>query len=423
MRLPLLQCKSLSLFAKNLLLVVFALQIMGIFPIQALAVSQLTSSPVNLRFGNIDIGQSQTLLVTITNNGGATMTINGISSSNPEFSAGNLNLPLALASGQSFDLTVTFAPQTIGWTSGNIQCVCSPSGAPFYLPVAGTGVSNEALAASPSVLSFGQVAIGGKASLPAVITNNRNWSITIASIQSTNGEFSVSGPSLPAILQPGQSIDLTVAFSPQSTGLIGGSVFVNPGLVVPFTGTGAQAVGQLILSPAPLNFGDVNVGTTSTQSLLLSATGASVTVSSAASGSSQFVLDGAVFPFTIAAGQSQSFNVAFTPQNSGVQSASLTFVSNASDSQAAEALSGTGTVPSYSVGLYWNSSPDVVGYNVYRAGSNGAYQKINSSLDPSTAYTDSTVASGQTYYYAATSVNSTGEESAKSTPSVEAVVP
>jgi fibronectin type 3 domain-containing protein len=44
-------------------------------------------------------------------------------------------------------------------------------------------------------------------------------------------------------------------------------------------------------------------------------------------------------------------------------------------------------------------------------------------VNPNTAYTDSTVVSGQTYYYAATSVNSSGQESALSTPPVEAAIP
>jgi hypothetical protein len=43
------------------------------------------------------------------------------------------------------------------------------------------------------------------------------------------------------------------------------------------------------------------VGTTETQPIMMSAAGSSVTVSSDASSSSQFVLDGATFPFTIAA--------------------------------------------------------------------------------------------------------------------------
>jgi hypothetical protein len=149
-----------------------------------------------------------------------------------------------------------------------------------------------------------------------------------------------------------------------------------------------------------------------------------VTVSSASSSSSQFVLNGASFPLTIPAGQSVSFNVAFTPQSSGTVSGSLAFGSNASSSRTTESLTGAGTVPVYSVNLFWNSSTDVVGYNVYRsAAANGTYSKVNSALQPSTTYTDNTVVSGQTYYYAATSVNSAGQESARSTPPVQAAIP
>jgi fibronectin type 3 domain-containing protein len=81
-------------------------------------------------------------------------------------------------------------------------------------------------------------------------------------------------------------------------------------------------------------------------------------------------------------------------------------------------------VTAYSVNLFWNSSADVVGYNVYRSTTtNGTYLKINPTLEANTAYTDSTVVAGQTYYYAATSVNSTGQESTRSTPPVQAMVP
>jgi fibronectin type 3 domain-containing protein len=146
-------------------------------------------------------------------------------------------------------------------------------------------------------------------------------------------------------------------------------------------------------------------------------------VTSDSSSNSQFVLAGAAFPLTIAAGQSSSFNVAFKPTSSGAESASLTFASNASSSQTVESLTGTGTTTTYSVSLSWNASSNVVGYNVYRStASNGTYAKINSSVDANTAYTDNTVLSGQTYYYEATSVNSSGQESAP-TPPVEASVP
>ena len=101
----------------------------------------------------------------------------------------------------------------------------------------------------------------------------------------------------------------------------------------------------------------------------------------------------------------------------------MTLASNASNSQTAESLTGTGVTPTYSVNLSWNASTSsVAGYNVYRGTAAGSYSKVNSTLDSSAAFTDNTVASGATYYYAATAVNSSGEESSYSAP-LKVVVP
>jgi fibronectin type 3 domain-containing protein len=75
------------------------------------------------------------------------------------------------------------------------------------------------------------------------------------------------------------------------------------------------------------------------------------------------------------------------------------------------------------VDLSWTAAADAVGYNIYRSTtSGGAYTMINTSLDGTTAYTDSTVVSGTTYYYVATSVNASSEESGYSAQT-EAVIP
>lgn len=73
---------------------------------------------------------------------------------------------------------------------------------------------------------------------------------------------------------------------------------------------------------------------------------------------------------------------------------------------------------SHSVALSWtpSTSQNVIGYNVYRAtGSGGPYAKVNGALIAATAFVDSYVASGQSYYYVATAVDTSNSESAYST--------
>ncbi len=76
------------------------------------------------------------------------------------------------------------------------------------------------------------------------------------------------------------------------------------------------------------------------------------------------------------------------------------------------------------VDLNWkaSTSQDVVGYNVYRGPDGTTWKKINPSPSASTAYSDSSVANGSTYYYSTTAVDSYGAESRK-TAAVKAVIP
>jgi hypothetical protein len=292
--------------------------------------------------------------------------------------------------------------------------------------VNGNGDISPPVTATPSSLSFGSQTVGSTSTLPLVLTNTRKWAVSLTGFQTSGAVFSITGPALPLSLPAGQSVAFNVSFAPQSPATDGGSIFVQgPALIVPLTGTGtAVVVGQLTIAPSALNFGNVTVGNTGNQSLNLSASGAAVTISSSASSSGQFSLAGASFPMTIAAGQSVSLDVAFTPQSSGAASGSLAFTSNAATSTEAEPVTGTGVTPVYSVGLSWTpSTSEVTGYNVYRGpASTGPFSKINPSLNSTTAYTDSTVTASQTYYYVTTAVNSSNEESAPSTPA-EAIIP
>ena len=76
--------------------------------------------------------------------------------------------------------------------------------------------------------------------------------------------------------------------------------------------------------------------------------------------------------------------------------------------------------------LSWtaSTSSNVAGYNVYRGTtSGGPYStKLDSSLVTGTSYTDNTIQSGQTYYYVATAVDSSGNESVPSNQT-QAVIP
>jgi fibronectin type 3 domain-containing protein len=107
-------------------------------------------------------------------------------------------------------------------------------------------------------------------------------------------------------------------------------------------------------------------------------------------------------------------------------SGNVSIASDATNSPSTINISGTGvSVTPHTVALTWTASTSTVsGYNVYRGTtSSGPYAtKLNSSLVTSDQYTDSTVVSGQTYYYVVTSVDSNNVESVDSNQAT-AVIP
>ncbi|MGA8489104.1 MAG: choice-of-anchor D domain-containing protein [Terriglobales bacterium] len=393
----------------------------------------LTTNPASLNFGSVQVGSNQSLSETLTNSGGSSVTITQVSPTGTGFSVSGLSLPLTLASGQSQGFSVTFTPSSSGSSSGNLSIISNASNSTLNVPLSGNGLAAGSLVPSPSSLSFGSVQLGDNQQLSETLTNSGGVNVNISQASATGTGFTMSGLNPPLVLTPGQHYTFTVTFTPPSSGTDSGSVSIvsnasNPNLSVPLSGTGTPVPqGQLAVAPTSMNFGNVVVGTNSQLTGTLTASGQSVTVSSDTLNGSAFAVSGISFPVTIPAGQQVQFTVTFTPAGTGVASGGVSFASNASNSPTAETFTGTGTPPpQHSVNLSWtaSNSQNISGYNIYRGiKSGGPYSKINSVLNASTLYTDSTVADGQTYYYVTTAVNSSNEESGYSNQATAVIPP
>ncbi len=396
----------------------------------AAAVSVANSS---LSFGTVAVGSSMTVADSIANNTSSSVTVSSIAGLGSGFQVTGVTLPLVLAAGQSASFNVKFQPAAAGTSSVTIsfegqngQTLVSLS-ASASVVAAGT---QGTLSPSPASLAFGNVQAGGFGNLSETLTNTGASAATISQANLTGAAFSISGLTLPLTLTPNGSVTFTATFAPSSAGAASGNLSLvsnasNSPLVIALSGA-ETAAGQLAVSPGSLSFGSVVVGSSSSLTGSLTASGSSITVTSASLNNSEFAVSGISLPATISAGQPASFTVTFTPQSSGSTSASLSFSSNASNSPASQSISmtGTGTAPvQHSVDLAWTASTDAVGYNIYRGtASGGPYAVINSSLESTTAYTDDTVVSGQTYYYVVTAVDSDSNESGYSNQA-QAVIP
>lgn len=394
----------------------------------------LNASPANITFGNVQVGTSQTQSDTLSNTGGTGVTLTQAVVTGAGFSTTGLTLPSTLAAGQSVTFNVVFGPQALGSVAGNLAVSNDGSNTPLNIALSGTVVAAGALSTSPTSITWGNVQVGTSQGQAETLTNSGGENLTVLQATTTAAAFTYTGLSLPLTLAPNQSATFNVVFAPTtatpsngdlSLTLSGSSTTVD----IALSGTGAsstQTQGQLSVSPTTINVGNVTVGKSGTQAGTLKATGGSVVVSSIDVGSSEFTITGLTLPATIPAGQSASFTVTFTPQASGVASVGVSFASNASNSPASVTLQGSGVAATiYTVSLSWDAStsPNIVGYNIYRrSGAGGTFAKLNTVLNATTAFVDTAVTDGSTYYYETTAVNSSNEESAPSTV-VQAVIP
>jgi hypothetical protein len=389
----------------------------------------LSASASSLNFGNTLVGSSASQAIALTNTGTASVNLSQVATTGAGFTVSGFTGAVSLAAGQSLSLTVRFAPATAGSATGSLSFVSSATNSPGMISLSGNGVQPQ-ISVVPASVSFGNVTVGVTNTQMLAISNpgTANLSVTQASLTGTG--FSFSGLALPLSVPPGGSSAFTISFTPGSASSLSGNLTLvnntlNSPLVVALAGTGVSPVAQLAASPASLSFGSVTTGTSGTQTVTLANTGnSSVSVSQISISGGGFSATGFALPLTLAAGQSTYFSITFAPTTSGGVSGSVTVASNATNSPLAISLSGSGAAPvNHSVTLNWTpSTSSYGGFNVYRGSlSGGPYTKVNTALISATSFIDTSVASGQTYYYAATEVDSTGAESVYSTEVVAAI--
>ena len=333
-------------------------------PLVATAVmpGALTVSPSSFSFGSVQTGSGQTLPGTLTNTGGSSVTISGASFTGSGYSITGLSLPATLQPGTSASFNVVFDPQSAGAASSNLSVASNATNPTLAVPVSGTGITPGSLRASASTLSFGNVQVNGSQTLPETLTNSGGSSLTITQAAAGAG-YTVTGLTLPLTLAAGSSTSFSVVFSPQSAGTDNLSLAITTSASAsPFTvalsGAGVAA-GALTVGPSSFSFGPVPTGTSQTLPATLTNTGgSSVTVSQATFTGAGYSITGLSLPVTLAASQSTSFNVVFTPQTAGAANFNLSITSNAPNPNLTAPVSGTGTtagaisigVPSLSFG-------------------------------------------------------------------------
>jgi P pilus assembly chaperone PapD len=380
-------------------------------------------------FGNVNLGSSATQNVQLTNTGNSTVTVTQVAASGTGITVSGAATPLTLAPSQTVALTVTYAPAANAATAGSIT-VTNNGGVSVTDAVTGTGVQ-AGLNVTPTSVSFGSVVTGNTNSQTVQLKNSGTANLTISQATVTGSGLSLTGLSLPLTLAPGQSGNFNVQYAPQGSGNVSGAVSIasnapNSPATVALSGTGVAATSTISVNPTSLSFGNVTDGSSAAQGFTVTNTGNSnVAISGMSLNGTGYSLVSGAGALTLSPNQSTSVSVQFAPAVAGSANGGVNIVSNATGSASSVSLSGTGVAPNvpHTVGLNWGASTSTVtGYNVYRSTVSGsAYAKVNSALLAGMSYSDAGVQSGLTYYYVATAVDGSGNESVYSNEVVAAI--
>ena len=211
---------------------------------------------------------------------------------------------------------------------------------------AGTQLTTATL--NPTSLVFASQAEASTSAAQSVTLTNTGSIALVPTALAVTGDFAETDNCLKQTINAGASCTAQVTFTPTQTGARTGLLTVSANvaggqLSVALTGTGALA-GSVQLSPSSINFGSIEVGTTSSalQVTLQNSSASAVSITSV-NVSAPFALVSNACGGSIAAGNACQLTVTFTPAQSGPATGALTLVT-AGGTQSV-ALTGTGAAP------------------------------------------------------------------------------
>jgi hypothetical protein len=118
------------------------------------ATALLTSSAPSLNFGNVTVGKTTSLSVTLTNAGNSDVTVSKVSVAGGSFSESGVSAGLILAPGQSATLDAIFSPGAAGSASGGVTVTSNASNSPETISLLGDGTQTSSPAAHSVTLTW-----------------------------------------------------------------------------------------------------------------------------------------------------------------------------------------------------------------------------------------------------------------------------
>jgi hypothetical protein len=295
---------------------------------------------------------------------------------------------------------VRFSPTATGGFSGTLSIThnATNQSSPINIPLSGAGGTLEPINISitPGSLNFGNVSIGTSSDQTVTITNPSGSTGTLAgNVGVLSAPFSLVSGGGAFSLAPGQSIRVTVRFSPMAAGASSATLVITHNATnqtspanVPLNGTGIVGVINLSVDPPSVDFGSVILGQLSDQKITITNQPSSTGILTGNVGllSVPFILASGWGNFSLAPGQSMSVTVRYFPMTVGPASDNLLISHNAINvgSPLAVPLAGNGVSP-----------PTVIDVSLNPSSVNFGEVTVGESADQTIAITNSPDSNGK----------------------------
>jgi len=188
-------------------------------------VPDITVNPLSHNYGSVAVGQSASTAINIKNDGGANLSISGLSLAGPDSAEFDFVDPGAfvLAAGASQNVQASFTPSSVAAKSASLSIASDDPDEPsVQVSLQGAGALLEPdILVTPITHNFGSVTVTQSRSQSVVIKNDGTSVLNVFSTDlsgSNTGDFSVSNGGV-FNLAPGASRTLQVGFNPSSVGV------------------------------------------------------------------------------------------------------------------------------------------------------------------------------------------------------------
>ncbi|HEU0036688.1 MAG TPA: choice-of-anchor D domain-containing protein [Kofleriaceae bacterium] len=319
----------------------------------------IAASPSPASFGTIALGASSSVVVQVSNPGDAPLAVASLSISGAN--AGDFALappptvPTTLAPGASLAVTVAFTPTGHGTRSAQLAIASDALGTPSkVVGLSGSGSGGQ-IAVTPSTLDLGASNVTVPSAPKSVVVSNTGeaaLTITSIAIGGANAADFATTVALPIVVPPGGSTSVPFVFTPSAVGArTATATLVSDDVLAPTTDVALLGDGDspvIAVSPTSVAFGDVRVGQSANQQVVVRNTGTGTlsisTVQLSGPDAGQMTLQAVPLPIVLAPGGSRALSVTYTPSVLGSATASLDVLSD-------DPVNGTIAVPLAGAGV------------------------------------------------------------------------